>query len=729
MRTKFIAWLFLIALAGAAWAGDQKPASWTESEIMNRYSKPALPEDRVMRMWKNEKGGLVLATAGGIASFLPENGRFRQEYTFEIKDLLDAVPVDGNLIAVLDTQGLKYFDPARKTLENTGLMPGQKHSYNLPILAPVSPTELLAASSDTTLWRIDLKNKKRDRVKLPVKAGAFAMSLNPADGYVYAMSNGSLQRWKDGAFEELGTVPVKECYNLSFSPDGKFIYFYNPLSAYEIATGKITSMKDSRELYRWGMAVDPKTNVLYCAGWESLNAYYPADNPAKWQLVNSIMVTDPVPVYTHRSLNPASCNGSLLYLSETDELLVACRLGLNVLGRKGAPDSFGIKNDYRNGKFDNRTAIPGKGKWSDFLRENKLSAMWVSSSFPIGREEMEIYRNSGINTLIFLCFQIEHGQFYPPHDVRTTLRKLSALCREYGMKLIPAITPYNISINNSDKEFRRMILPDGDAARHLRKPRNEKYVNLDFPCYLDGDYSRRAGIAHQIQEFAKLAQEGVIDGLCFELGDGFGGTNIRQHPLCFCDDCFKRFTKLEELPPAKERLRWLYSNRMYEQYQAFMETELAALCGEAAAEARKIAPDMELTVMLPEQTPAYQDGWFFNAFIGGFHAPDRPVTVFSEQTYGCPYLPQLVHEPVAAWKARGWDTVMIPGVGNYWLSPAQVLERGNEYARNSAGVYFYQGYRWNKERAGEVFQNPLNKFDKRRATLGEYYEAMSKFRP
>ncbi len=72
---------------------------------------------------------------------------------------------------------------------------------------------------------------------------------------------------------------------------------------------------------------------------------------------------------------------------------------------------------------------------------------------------------------------------------------------------------------------------------------------------------------------------------------------------------------------------------------------------------------------------------------------------------------------------------MIPGVGNYWLSPAQVLERGNEYARNSAGVYFYQGYRWNKERAGEVFQNPLNKFDKRRATLGEYYEAMSKFRP
>lgn len=728
MRTKFIVWLFFVAAFASVRAGEQELAQWTGSEIMSRYSSPALPEDRVMRMWKTGPGGLVLATAGGIVSFRPENGRFRHEYTFEIKDLLDAVPVDGNVIAVLDTQGLKYFDPIGKTLENTGLLTGQKHSYNLPILASVNSTELLAASSDATLWQIDLKNKKRTRIKLPLKPGGFTMARNDIDGCVYAVCSGELLRWQNGAFEKIGALPVKECYNLSFSPDGRFLYFYNPLSAYEIATGKITSMKDNRNLYRWGMAVEPKNNVLYCAGWESLDAYWPADNPEKWRLINSIMVTDPVPVYTHRSLNPAGCNGSLLYIPETDELLVACKLGLNVLSRSGMADSFGIKNDFRNGSFDNRS-IAGQGKWVDFLKQRKLSAIWVSSSHPIGREEMENYRKTGVNALIFLCFQIEHGQFYPPHDVRKTIRELSALCREYDMKLIPAITPYNISINNSDKEFRRMILPDGETARYLREPRNEKYVNLEFPCYLDSDYSNRAGIGYQIREFAGLAGESVIDGLCFELGDGFGGTNIRQYPLCFCDDCFKRFTKLEELPPAKERLRWLYRNRMYEKYQAFMEEELAQICRRAMEEARKIAPDMELMVMLPEQTAPYQDGWFFNAFIGGFQRPGRPVTVFSEQTYGCPYLPQLVHEPVAAWKERGWETVMIPGVANYWLSPEQLLERSNEYVRNAAGIYFYQGYRWDNRRAGEVFQRPLNKFDGRRSRLGEYYQVLSKFRP
>lgn len=708
----------------------QHLAQWTGSDFLSKYSEPGLPHDRVLRMWQTDDGKLCLATVDGIVIMSRQDEVMRKVKTVAIPNMQDVIPLSHNVVAVVSQDKVfsKTLDDNEAPIHFDCPAPLGTH-FNQPLLAPLSEQQFLLAARDGTVWRFDCQKPNGAKVAFSFKPGKFTMARNPASGKVYAFSSSKLLQWQDDNFVLLTELPVSECYSINFSPSGEHIYFYQPLSAYEIATGKFISTSEHNQLYRWGMAVDVKNNVLYCAGWNALDAFWPADTPAKWQQINALMVTDQVPIYTHRALNPATNNGSVIYLQDKDEMLVACKLGITTLKRNttGA-ETFPLKNDFRQLQFDNRS-LAGNGDWQKFLRRQKLVAAWVSSTSEITNESMANYRRAGINTLLFLCFQIDHGQFYPPYDVRESIRKVSKLCRENDFQLIAAITPYNISINNSDPNFRRLVVANGEIGRYTRPPRNEKYVNLDFPCYHDQSFAERQGVIYQAREFALLAQEKIIDGLCFELGDGFGGTNISRS-LCFCDACMTKFGQVPELPPPAERQRWLYNNNLYQAYESFQEQELAAICRAARTTAFSLAPGMELMVMLPEQTTAYQNSWFFNAFIGGFQLPDRPVTVFSEQTYGCPYMPQLVIEPVQAWQKRGWQTILIPGIVNYWLAPEQLRQRSQEYAQATAGIYYYHGYRWYQEKFEEIIQKPINKFDFRPpATLRQYIEAMSGFHP
>jgi hypothetical protein len=229
-----------------------------------------------------------------------------------------------------------------------------------------------------------------------------------------------------------------------------------------------------------------------------------------------------------------------------------------------------------------------------------------------------------------------------------------------------------------------------------------------------------------MEEFAKLAREVKIAGVLFELGDGFVAFKIRrQH--CVCDSCFYNFLaasklKKEEIAP-KDRSKFIAKNKLSDKYKKWQTEELAKICAEANAAMRNIAPEMGVGVMLPETASDYTKEWLYTAFIKGFQRKGTPVPVFSEQTYAIPYMPELTNHLETKWANNGFETILIPGQVNYWVTPAELYKRAKDYLKYTPGVYYYYNYQWYTERRGESFYNPMDKqFRKGKFTMGDYMD-------
>ncbi len=718
MKFQYLIVLLFSVLTAAA-------SPWNYSTFWSEDSLPALPGTQVKRMTAHD-GECMIAGNGGIALYRFENGKYNRYAFRAFNGLLDAVRL-GREIVLLDRDGLGVWNPALNRVRRSGKLKNLSQSYNFPMLAPASKAGKVLVIAQNALYEFDPDTLALVYVKIGVRGGKAAVTGLP-DGSAAIYNMDRLYRY-DGTFREM-PLPAGfkqfEAFHLGCSSDGRYLYFGSPLAAYELATGRIVRTVPELRLIRWGFATDTRRNELYAAGWRDVNVFSNADDPAKWKEINRLGSTDAVPLYTHRDVAPAACAGALCYLPESDELLFSGRPGVTILGSK--PHSGGLAAECRRDKFIvNNSSIPGNSALHRALRERKFIGAWVTTSHGVTDEALDNMKRSGINAVIHMVFQIDHGRFYPPHDVRRTVIETGKRCAERGMTYLIALTPYNISINNSKRTFRKFILPDGTTGHHSGQPRNPKFTIRDFPCYLDREYSEQAGIRHNMEEFARLAAEANIAGIVFELGDGISPTNIRSHHHCYCDYCFYGFFRdngmdAVETPPQK-RAEYIRAAGKTAAYAGWQTAELAKLCSEGYAAMRNIAPDMSAAVMLPETASDYTGEWLYTAFISGFQHSGTPVPVFSEQTYAVPYMPELCNKLDEKWKEKGLETLLIPGQVNYWVPPAVLARRVKNYLDHTPGVYYYHNYQWYTGRRGEKFYKPLNpKFQTDSYTLGEYMD-------
>ena len=697
-------------------------AEWKNSSFWSSDSAVSLPGTaRKMIVGQND---LVIAGTHGIKLFKPVDGKYVMAAEKKFKQLYDAVRMDDRIVA-LSSEGFLIWNIKTGEVHKSTPVKPQYLSYNQPQLAAVPAAGKILVLVYKNVYEFDpvKRSFKNLKISMPLEKSAIA---GLPDGTAVICNMQKLYRY-DGKLKELplpADFKQRELYHIGVSADGKFLYFGHPLAAYELSSGKIIRTMPDIKLIRWGYALDPKRNELYAAGWRHVSVLANADDPRKWQEIDRLGSTDSAPLYTHRDAAPASTAGSLCYLPATDELLFSSRVGITILGMT-PPSVNGVQNNWDKYRSGN-AAIPGDSAIHQALRKRKMIGAWVTTSHAVSEDALDNMKKSGINTIIHMVFQIDHGRFYKPHDVRKTILETGKRCAQKDITYILCITPYNISINNSYPAFRRLVLPDGTVAKYQYKPRNPLYKVTEFPCYLDREYSEKAGIQHNMVEFAKLAKEAKIAGVVFELGDGFTPFRIKRQP-CVCDSCFKNFLAYARITAADvapdARRKFLIKAKKWNDFQKWQSDELVKLITDAHNAMRKISPEMTAAVMLPETSEDYSKVWLFNAFIKGFQRKGNPVPVFSEQTYALPYTPELCNGLDKKWAAQGMETILIPGQVNYWVPPAELQKRVKEYLEYTPGVYYYHNYRWYTERRKESFYAPMDKnFRKGSFTVGDYMD-------
>lgn len=712
-----LAFLFTILSASAI--------PWKYSAFWDRNSFPELPGNQVNRMIADD-GGLLIAGDSGIVLYQFRDGKYHRTAERKFDGLLDAVRL-GDEIILIDRDGLGVWNPAKDQFRRTGRMKNLSRSYNLPMFAVSEKARKVLVAAQNALYEFDPRTLAILNRKIPMRGAKAALTALP-DGSVAVYNMEKLYRY-DGKFAEL-PLPKdfrqSEAFHLGCSADGRHLYFGSPLSAYELKTGKIVRTMPELRGIRWGYAADTRRNELYVASWRDVSVLSNADDPRKWTEINRLGSTGEPPLYTHRDVAPATCAGSLCYLPESDELLFSARPGVTILGVK--PHTSGLFQKHRWKPFlAQNSTIPGNTLLHQALRRRKMIASWVTSSHDVSEEALDNLQKSGTNTIIHMVFQIDHGRFYPPHDVRKTVMETGRRCAARGITYLVTLTPYNISINNSKRVFRKFILPDGSGGYHTSPTRNPKFTVRDFPCYLDKEYSEKAGIRHNMTEFAKIAKQAHIAGIVFELGDGITPTNIRNHHQCYCDFCFHEYLKSTgaDVPNLAPNARASYLRKIGKSadYVKWYTRQLAQLCAEGAAAMRQIAPEMAAAVMLPETASDYTGIWLYTAFISGFQLKGTPVPVFSEQTYALPYMPELNNMLEKKWLAKGLETVLIPGQVNYWVPPLELARRVKVYLDYTPGVFYFHNYRWYNSRRKEAFYRPMNpEFQPGAYTVGEYMD-------
>ena len=699
-------------------------ADWKNSTFWSMDSTHPIPGNKVFRLIRID-GDFIIAGNKGIDHYKLENGKYTLAAQKKFKNLHDAVKLGTKIIATT-SEGFQVWDLNSGILKTSRKACPEEKSYNMPLLAAVPKAEKVLFAAYNSLYLFDPEKPELKNLKIKMLPGKSAVSELPDGSAV--ICNGEKLYLFDGKLKELpmpSELKQKELYHIGVSLDGKYLYFGNPLTVYELSSGKIIRIMPDIRIVRWGYAHDTRRNELNVAGWTHISVLANADDPAKWEEIDRLGSTDEAALYTHRDVAPGSTSGSLCYLPESDELLFVSRTGITILGMKEHSSGLAGKLNWDKYLFDN-SKITGDTAIHKLLRKRKMAAAWVTSSHGVNQDAIDNIKKSGINTIIHMVFQVEHGKFYPPHDVRRMVTKTAELCAANDIDYILCITPYNISMNNTMTDFRRFIQPDGTVVKRNKPPKNKKYTVTEFPCYLDRNYSEKAGMIHNMREFAKLAAKVKIAGIIFELGDGFVAFKIRrQH--CICDSCFYSFItdsgiEKTEIPPA-QRSRFLVKNKLWMKYRRWQGEKLAEICAFANKEMRKIAPDMGVGVMLPETASDYTQEWLYTAFIKGFQSKGNPVPVFSEQTYAIPYMPELCNHLDLKWKNQGLETILIPGQVNYWVTPSELQKRVKTYLKYNPGVYFYHNYQWYSNRRNEPFYAPMDKqFRKALFTLGDYID-------
>ncbi len=483
------------------------------------------------------------------------------------------------------------------------------------------------------------------------------------------------------------------------------------------------------------MAIDTERDTLYYTSWSETTGLSPASDPEKWEAVTYLASFTEPGLHTYRSNSPSA---GMAYVPESDELIFGGRWGASVLSR--GEDSALVQAENFEQFVRAPESIPGRGRFYDFMRENRMRSGWTASGRASEAEHLDNVERAQINTILYSLYYVGHGEFYEPSDHEQHLRDLAERCDERGLAIIVSFRPVGTSAMSHsgirDYAYRHWILPSGEVAAYDKPSEANRGTRdrLEFPCPMDEGYWARS-IAPMMNLAAQLGLEHEsIMGVLFELGDGFGSSNLSPRGnTCFCDDCWTRFFERQAIDDSQGRAtsyedgarrRWLHSHELWNAYHDSQVASMGEVGQKFLAEARRINPELSVHLALPETGTHYDESWWYRGFIAATQSEDMPVVIQSQQTYAAPYNPVMDYLLEQRLKEQGQHTIVVPGLALLWLSPEQVTRRYETKNYQSPGVFVYRTDNWHGQHLEANHFRARLPGDDREYRRGEYIDAL-----
>ncbi|MGM0493826.1 MAG: hypothetical protein ACQER1_12865 [Armatimonadota bacterium] len=715
---------------------------WDQVELLHSGSEPALAFEATHRLaW--EDGRLASLTADGVSTLVLRDGAWEAGISHPLIGGQAVAWADDTVVA-LDREKLLLIKPTgeRVVIHELACPIGSRGA-----VAGVPGQGAALVSIDGRVYLADVATGDFERVEgTSLGSDAVYMASCGATGEVYAFGGRGLSRWDGDASEFVqwadadGNAVAAPPKSLAVHPDGRWLYAGTAgegLIAVDLQEGVAHTCNPDRlpnvaGQHIFPVTVDTRRDVLYVPTWTHAVAVAPASDPSRWDETGYLnSMTEPA-LHTYRSI--ASVAG-LAYLPSTDHLIFGGRWGLDVLS---SADSGQFVTDAGFEQYELAPdEIGGEGGVYDMIREERLRAIYVNA----GRatpEAMEQYARAGINAVFYQIYYIEHGEFYPPLDVREHLREVAGWGEDAGVTLFATGRQVGWSQFNHERirdyEYRRFITPSGQIGAYQSERDVEGYDRGEFPCHFDEGYWELT-LGYQIEEFGKLAAETPIAGFVLEMGDGYGGSNIRHaSDVCMCDDCWERFLDHRGIDDEEargmeidgwNRHHWLRDRGLWDAYVDHQRVRFAALAREYLLKAREHQPALVPVLALPETSGHYDESWYYRAWIEGLGSAEQPVIVCSQQTYAAPFAPTMSIDPGRRLKEDGLHLLFVPGLATIWHTPEQLARRTADNLRYTPGTWYYHGNYWFGEHLEESIYQPRTPGVAGSFALSEYIEALS----
>ncbi|MCE5237782.1 LamG domain-containing protein [bacterium] len=254
-------------------------------------------------------------------------------------------------------------------------------------------------------------------------------------------------------------------------------------------------------------------------------------------------------------------------------------------------------------------------------------------------------------------FERYADDFLTPAGLKDWTAKVKRWC-DYAKKVNLRVMP-TVNLGGSGAEVRAWEgCRPGLYIEHLEK------LPL-APCPLDRRmweqvYLSRARVAAELSRSNPCV---VGFGLDPEMYAAWKYGHYMMSGTCFCDTCLGGFLKakqqdmglLTQLTTGQARYDWLQAQKLYPEYDRYLENEMAAIAGWCRNELHKINPDF-LTDMFVTEI----GNWFCRGIARGFGQPGVPTVNFAEHTYyGVGFDPQWLGKITQAY--RDWGAEVLQG--------------------------------------------------------------------
>ncbi|HIE53211.1 MAG TPA: hypothetical protein EYP85_15780 [Armatimonadetes bacterium] len=261
--------------------------------------------------------------------------------------------------------------------------------------------------------------------------------------------------------------------------------------------------------------------------------------------------------------------------------------------------------------------------------------------------------------------------------------------RQVGLRIMPTV-----NLGGSPAEVRAW----GDSRPGLYIEPKE---NLPLaPCPLDRHYWERLYLRRG-RVVARLSLENpyvVGYGLDPEMYQCWSYGHYMLSGTCFCDYCLGGFLKAKNLSldpltqkqTGKERYEWLRREGLYQDYDQYLEDQMADLARWCREELQAINPNLLLNMFVIEI-----GNWFCRGVARGFGREGVPVVNFCEHTYyGVGYDPQWLDRITTDF--RNWGAYVLQGSAVWDLffpatEPRFIAAHCYNLATKAQGYFYWPG--------------------------------------
>ncbi|MFA9478230.1 hypothetical protein ACERK3_07965 [Phycisphaerales bacterium AB-hyl4] len=735
-----------LALTGEA---VQAEMPWQTSRLLYTHSEPAIVDNRTHSFAQMENR-LALVSETGMVMLAWDGENWSEMSRVEVDAPVGAAWTRDNQLLLLSKSASYIVNANRGSLHRVHGLPTVGN--NAASVGKVPGRPLAAVQIGPHTFAVEPYRGEAVALDISLGSGRTAMTRSDADDALFILVDGRLYVWTadmdqpEAWTDRSGSRPAfgSDASQMVPHPAGGLLFIGTHgqgLHVVDLANRSTTHMTNAThpeltsDLFYASMAIDAEQDTLYYTSWTETTGLSPASDPENWEAVAYLASFTEPGLHTYRSNSP---NAGMAYVPESDELIFGGRWGASVLSR--GKDTALVQAENFEQFVRTPESIPGQGRFYDFMRENRMRSGWTGSGRASEPEHLDNLERAQINTILYNLYYVGHGEFYGPTDHEQRLRGLAEQCDERGMVIIASFRPIGTSAMSHsgvrDYDYRHWILPSGEVAAY-EEPSEATLGTRDrreFPCPMDEGYWARS-IAPMMNLAAQVGLEHEsIMGVLFELGDGFGGSNLSpRNNTCFCDDCWARFLDRQAIYDSQARdtsyedgarRRWLYSEGLWGVYHDSQVASLGEVGQKFLAEAREINPELSTHLALPEAGIHYEENWWYRGFIAAMQSEDMPVVIQSQQTYGTPYNPVMDYLLEQRLKEQGKHTIVVPGLALLWLSPEQVTRRYEKKNHQSPGVFVYRTDNWYGRSLDENHFRPRLPNDDREYLRREYVDAL-----